>query len=236
MALVRLDAVLLDAFGTLVSMEPPGPNLRAALAARGFEVSEDRAADAFRAEIAYYLDHHVEGRDERSLRDLRDRCASVLLAALDEPGLGLDDARAAMLEAIRFDAFEDAAPALRALRERGARLVVASNWDCSLPQVLAEAGLAGLVDGVVSSAMVGAAKPDRALFAAGLELARSSPERAVYVGDSPANDVGGAAAAGLRAVLLRRGGTRLDRVDADAHADVPPLAVIARLDELPDVI
>ena len=53
-----------------------------------------------------------------------------------EPALDHATARAAMLAAIRFDAFPDAAPALRELREGGLRLVVASNWDCSLPEVL----------------------------------------------------------------------------------------------------
>jgi putative hydrolase of the HAD superfamily len=222
--LVRVDAVLLDGFGTLVSMEPPGPNLRAALAARGVEVSSERAAAAFAAEISYYLEHHVEGRDESSLDDLRDRCARALLEALDQPGLALAPARAAMLEAIRFHAFPDAAPALRSLREKGVRLVVASNWDCSLPRVLEEAGLRELVDGVLPSAIAGAAKPDRALFEAALELAGCPADRALYVGDSPENDVAGAASAGIRAILLRRG--------------AGPCAgdVIAGLDELPRVI
>ena len=141
-----------------------------------------------------------------------------------------------MLEAIRFHAFDDAAPALRALRERGTRLVVASNWDCSLARVLEQAGLGGLLDGVVSSAMAGAAKPRRELFMAALELARTPPDRAIYVGDSPANDVAGAAAAGLRAILLRRGADRLDRTCADASATAEPVAVIAGLDQLPRVI
>ena len=216
--------MLLDGFGTLVSMEPPGPNLRTALAARGVEVTAERAAAGFAAEISYYLEHHVEGRDERSLADLRDRCARTLLDALDQPGLDLATARAAMLEAIRFHPFPDAVPALRSLRSRGIRLVVASNWDCSLPRVLEEAGLRALVDGVVSSAMAGAAKPDRALFEAALELADCPADRALYVGDSPENDVAGASAAGIRAILLRRGGGRSDG------------EVIAGLDELPRVI
>jgi FMN phosphatase YigB (HAD superfamily) len=229
--------VLLDSFGTLVSMEPPGPHLRDALARAGHRVGAERAAGAFRAEIAYYLEHHVEGRDPESLAELRDRCADVLRTALDEPGLSHATARAALLGSIRFAAFPDAAPALRELRRRGLRLVVASNWDASLPEVLAQAGLKNLVDGVLPSAAVGAAKPARALFDAALELAGTSAEHAIYVGDSPANDVAGAAAAGIRAVLLRRGAERLDRSAADAAVDgVRPLAEIERLDELPRVL
>jgi putative hydrolase of the HAD superfamily len=229
--------VLLDSFGTLVSMEPPAPRLQQLLAEAGVHVSAERAAAAFRAEIGYYLAHHVEGRDPAALDDLRDRCAAVLLEALGEPGLDLATARAAMLGAIRFGAYPDAAPALRELRARGIVLVVASNWDSSLPQVLEQAGLAALVDGVVPSAIAGADKPAAAVFEAALALAGCTAERAVHVGDSPLNDVAGAAAAGIRAVLLERGGERPDRDPVDGAAmGARPAARIASLAELPGVI
>jgi putative hydrolase of the HAD superfamily len=237
-ALGRVTAVLLDSFGTLVSMEPPGPRLRARLALVGVEVSEREAADAFRAEIAYYIEHHVEGRDATALDDLRDRCATVLRDALGRPAAGLSvaEARAAMLESIRFHAQPDAAPALRELRSRGLRLVVASNWDCSLPQVLEQAGLGQLVDGAVGSAEVGADKPDPAVFEAALRIAGCPPELALHVGDSPVNDVDGAAAAGIRAVLLERDGERLDGGAHEAGAHGRPVARIASLAELSRVL
>jgi putative hydrolase of the HAD superfamily len=236
MALGRVEAVLLDAFGTLVGMDPPAPRLRAALAARGVDVSEERAADAFAAEIAYYLEHQLDGRDAAGLDELRDRCADVLREALGVPELDHGAARAAMLAAIRFTPYPDARPALLELRERGLRLVVASNWDCSLPGALRDAGLLELLDGVVSSAEVGARKPDARLFARALELAGCPPERALHVGDSMSGDVAGAAAAGIRAVLLRRGGERLDAVPADAAGGPAPGATIESLAELPRVI
>jgi putative hydrolase of the HAD superfamily len=231
MALGRVEAVLLDSFGTLVSMEPPAPRLAVSLG-----VSLEAAERAFRAEIGYYLAHHVEGHDEASLSDLRDRCARVLWEALGDEAalLGLRGARAAMLEAIRFRAYPEAAPALSVLRARGIRVVVASNWDCSLPQVLSQAGLAGLVDGVVASASVGADKPARAVFDAALELAGCGAGDAVHVGDSPTNDVAGAMAAGIRAVLVRRGEPRIDELPADRA--IAPVATIASLTELPGLI
>jgi putative hydrolase of the HAD superfamily len=238
MALGRVEAVLLDSFGTLVSMESPGPRLRAVLARLGVDVSERRAAEAFRAEIGYYLEHHVEGRDAQTLDRLRDRCAASLREALGEPAarLRLAQARAAMLESIRFHAQPDAEPALRELRARGLRLVVASNWDCSLSQVLEQAGLAGLVDGVVGSAEVGADKPAPAVFEAALAIAGCTAERALHVGDSPANDVDGAAAAGIRAVLLSRDGDRPDRRERESSSRARPVARIATLAELPALV
>ncbi|MEA2349535.1 MAG: hypothetical protein QOG86_476 [Thermoleophilaceae bacterium] len=220
-------AVLLDALGTLVRLEPPAPRLRAELAARGFEVGAEAAERAFAAEIAYYLEHHTEGRDASTLAELRNRCAAVLADALGVPALPVAEAREAMLAAIRFEPFADAAPALRELRVRGLRLVVASNWDCSLPEVLERAGLAALVDGVVSSAQAGARKTDPRLFEAALAAAGCGPDEAVHAGDSLGNDVAGAIAAGIRPVLVDRDGTR-----------EPPagVAVIARLGELAALI
>ncbi len=203
-----VGAILLDALGTLVELRPPAPRLRALLAERGFEVSEQRAAAGFAAEIEYYLAHHLEGRDRASLEDLRDRCAAVLLEALALPGLDHATARQALLAALAFEPYPDAAPALRALRAAGVRLVIASNWDCALPDWLGPLGLLELVDGVVTSAEVGADKPDPAVFAAALELAGAEPAAALHVGDSLVNDVEGARAAGLRAVLIARAGAQ----------------------------
>lgn len=214
--------------GTLVALEPPHVRLRATLHAEaGVAVSARRAKDAFRAEIEHYLAHHLEGNDAESLDRLRDDCAAVLHEALGDQAAGVDRAlvRRAMLDAIHFDAYADAAPALRALREGGLRLVVASNWDCSLPEVLEQAGLFGLVDAVVPSAVAGAAKPDTRLFEAALQAAGCAANEAIHIGDSLENDVAGATAAGIAALLLVRGG--------DAPPGVP---VIRSLVELPAVL
>ena len=199
-------AVLIDALGTLVELQPPAPRLRRLLALSGHEVSDERAAAGFGAEIAYYLDHHLDGRDRAGLEDLRDRCARELMAALELPKLDHATARRVMLEALDFKPYPDAEPALRELRERGLRLVVASNWDCSLGDWLRPAGLLELVDDVVTSADVGGAKPGPEVFTRALELAGAEPAEAVHVGDSLANDVEGARAAGIRPLLLIRDG------------------------------
>jgi putative hydrolase of the HAD superfamily len=194
----EVRAVLLDGMGTLVHLIPPAPALAAAL---GVDLAT--AERAFQTEVDYYLVHQLEGSDPSSLGDLRRRCADVLA---DAAGVDRDGAFDALMGAIRFEAFADAAPALEELRARGLRLVVVSNWDWSLTDVLGGAGLLPLLDGIVTSAEVGAAKPAQAIFEAGLAAAGCEPGQAVHVGDSPEHDVEGARAAGVRPLLLARAG------------------------------
>jgi putative hydrolase of the HAD superfamily len=219
----RVRAVLLDVLGTLVELEPPGPALREEIERRtGVDVGEERASAAFAAEISYYLEHHMEGRDMAAVEALRDRCAEEIRRSLALEGLQHAAAREAMLAALRFRAFPDAAPLLRELRARGLRLVAASNWDASLPEGLEQAGLAPYLDGAVSSAVVGAAKPDPAVFLAALAVAGCAPHEAFHVGDSPEADVEGARATGVRVALLDRHG-----VLADPPSPVPKISSLA---------
>jgi putative hydrolase of the HAD superfamily len=202
-------AVLLDALGTLVELEPPWVHLAEAL---GVEPDE-RLVRAVRSEMDYYRDHSHEGRDPDSLAELRARCAKVLSDAL-----GQRIPVETMMSAIRFRAYGDAAPALVELRDLGLKLVCISNWDVSLPEVLDRCGLGGALDGVVTSAEAGVRKPDPAIFAPALELAGCAATEALYVGDTPAEDLAAARAAGIPALLIDRGGgADIDSLQAIRH-------------------
>jgi len=209
----RPTTLLLDALGTLVGLEPPAPALRRELADRfGIDVSPAQARRALSAEILYYRAHLDQGRDPDSLAALRHRCAEVLRAALPPSRqlAQLDTAALtdALLAALRFSEFPDVRDALIAARRRSERVVVVSNWDISLGDVLERLGLAALVDGIVTSAAAGARKPSPSIFRQALELAGTTADRATHVGDSLEEDVGGARAAGIAPVLLCRGGER----------------------------
>lgn len=215
---------MVDCLGTLVRLEPPAPRLRAELARRGIEVSHREADAAFRAEIDYYLAHHVEAADAARLERLRAGCARVLAESLGTAPEQLEAVRGAMLAALAFSPFPDTTPALRALRAAGIRVVVASNWDCSLAAVLERCRLDSLVDGVVTSAQVGAAKPAPAVVEAALALAGRGPESALLVGDSIVNDLGAARAVGLPAILLERAGRSAPGEASAPRARGDPLA------------
>jgi putative hydrolase of the HAD superfamily len=221
----RPRAVLLDALGTLVTFTDPAPRLRALLAQRhGVRVGEDEARQAMVAEVTYYRREHDRAVDAASLAQVRRECAQVLVETL---GLSLDPEAlvATLVEAIAFEAYPDAPPALDALRARGMALAVVSNWDVSLGEALARTGLADRVDAVVVSALVGAAKPDPALFDAALERLGVAAVDAVHVGDTYDDDIVGARAAGVRPVLISRYGTPAP-ADVEAIADLRELLAL----------
>jgi putative hydrolase of the HAD superfamily len=190
-----LDAVTVDAMGTLVELDDPPGRLRTALAARGFERSRDEVNAAFGAEVAYYLPRTVEGRDEASLLDLRRRCTAVFL---EHAGAKLDPESfvPAFVDAIVFRPLAGAQDALVRLRNAGLVLACVSNWDVSLGAHLERSGLDGLFGTAVSSAEAGAAKPDPAVFRVALQQLGVPAGRALHVGDGD-TDREGAAAAGL---------------------------------------
>jgi putative hydrolase of the HAD superfamily len=220
MARQPIRAITLDALGTLLELLPPAPRLRDELAARGVEVSLEEAGRAMKLEIGFYRAHLWMGRDAAGLAELRRRCGEVL-----QDALGLEaDVEDALLAAIVFEPFPDTVPALRALRAAGVKLVAASNWDVSLHEQLERTGLTPLLDGALSSAEVGAPKPDPEIFSRALALAGARPQEALHVGDDVEADVAGALAAGLEPVLI----------DRDGSLEAPPgVRRIASLAELP---
>ncbi len=223
------EAIFFDALGTLVALEAPGPRLRRGLAERaGIEISLAAAEAALAAEISYYRAHLDEGSDGERLAALRRECAVVLHAALPPRtrDIDLQTLLELLLDALKFSAFADAAEALRWARRLPARVVVVSNWDISLEDVLGRLGLASLVDGVVTSASAGARKPSVTIFTRALEVAHATPARTVHVGDSLAEDVAGARAAGIEPILVRR----------DGGAGPAGVRTISSLAELPDAL
>ena len=193
---MTLEAVTIDAYGTLVTLRDPLPALRETLAAHGIERTADDVRAAFRAEVEFYVERSHEGRDEATLALLRRDCAAVFLAAARAP---LDPAAfaPAFVGALEFEELPGAAEACRSLAAAGLRLAVVSNWDVGLHDHLAELGLDGLLDAVVTSAEAGAPKPAPQVFELALERLGAIAGHAVHVGDADA-DAEGARAAGLR--------------------------------------
>jgi putative hydrolase of the HAD superfamily len=138
----------------------------------------------------------------------------------------LDSLRDAFKDVDAWTVYEDVVPTLRRLQEDGAILGVVSNWDSRLPSVLERLGLARFFRNVTVSSLVGAEKPDPAIFLSALEALQADPASTLHVGDLPEVDGAGAEAAGLRAVLVDRRG-RLDPA-LGAFRDLRPIPEMVR--------
>jgi HAD superfamily hydrolase (TIGR01509 family) len=185
-----LDAVTLDAFGTLLELDDHVERLRAALAAAGVERDAAAVEDAFEHEVRHYAAHKCEAGDAASLATLRRDCARVFV---DRLGADLDFTDA-FVEAVVFRPLPGVRDAIGSLREHGLALAVVSNWDCSLAGHLQRIGIH--IDVVVTCAEARAAKPDPAIFRAALTRLGVSAERTLHIGDQ-LEDEAGALAAGL---------------------------------------
>jgi putative hydrolase of the HAD superfamily len=198
--------VLLDFFGTLVWARHWGPAYESILLAHGAPApTVERHLWSSDAYDGQDLSEHAASRDtyvawERMrLHDLAVTCGV--------PEEHADDAAAELWAAAKqyeLVVYDDTVEVLEALRRQGRRLVICSNWDWDLPDLLAELGLADLVDGVVTSARAGSRKPHPRIYVAALELAGATVTEAIFVGDSWGPDVEGPLALGMRAVHVAR--------------------------------
>ena len=103
-----------------------------------------------------------------------------------------------------FELYPDVLTVLNALKQRGIRLAVVSNWPRGLESFCHEMNMDHFFDVIIASADIGIEKPDPRIFGEALRLLHASPESVVHVGDTMDEDIAGALSAGLQAVLLDR--------------------------------
>lgn len=106
---------------------------------------------------------------------------------------------------------------LTELRHRGLRLGLISDCSADVPAVWAESAFAPLVASPVFSCEAGFTKPDPRIYALAWERLAVPPAACLYVGDGSSHELSGAAAAGMRPVLLR---TRYDHCPDPVRPDV----------------
>jgi HAD superfamily hydrolase (TIGR01549 family) len=210
---VGLRAVLFDVDFTLAK---PGPLLgpdgyRDAGRRFGLELDPQRYAEA-RATALLDLQHHPElDHDE----EVWVRFTEDIVRGMGGEGESCRRVAVAItkgwLESANFELYEDVLPVLEALREAGLKIGLVSNTSRDLTAFVRHHGLD--VDAWVSSGVHGKVKPSPTIFTAVLELLNLEPEAAVMVGDSPEDDVAGAEALGMRALLIDREGKH-EREDA----------------------
>ncbi|HVL85193.1 MAG TPA: HAD family hydrolase [Pseudonocardia sp.] len=232
-----IDAVIFDWGGTLTPWRTM--DLRAGWRAYS-EVLH--AEDPQRARALAEALVAADGARWAGVRD--EHRAFTLAEVLADAAADVDSARhAAALDAYRefwvaaTHTDPEAAPMLAVLRERGLRLGVLSStaWPGAWHEEwLRRDGVLDLFDATVWSSELPWTKPHAEAFRAVMAaVGVTDPARCVHVGDRPYDDISGAKAVGMRAVLV-------------PHSDIPPSqrvpvdvepdAVVQRLSELPDLL
>jgi HAD superfamily hydrolase (TIGR01509 family) len=184
-----LDAVTIDAYGTLVTLRDPIPALTAALAERSIERKRDTIVHGFRTEVAHYTKNSATGHDEAGLSRLQRECARVFLDAIGAE-LDVDEFAPVYAGAMHFDLLPGVVAALERLRSLGLELAVVANWDLSLRRLLDEIDLTPYFRAVVHAA--GKPAPDGLLRA--LSQVDAAPSRALHIGDDEADELAARAA------------------------------------------
>jgi putative hydrolase of the HAD superfamily len=213
-----LQAVIFDWGGTLTPWRSVDFDAEAlALAAAALDADDTASARLARA---------VQTVWQRS----RDHHTSATVADIfAEAGLSHDESLLADYRAFwepHTTTDPDAAPLLRRLREDGLRVGVLSNtvWPRAWHEEFFERdGVLPLVDGAVYTSEVPWTKPSPEAFrAAAAAVGVEDPAACVFVGDRLFDDIWGAAAVGMRTILV-------------PHSDIPPEQIGHSLGE-PDAV
>jgi HAD superfamily hydrolase (TIGR01662 family) len=201
---VTLRAVLFDVDFTLAR---PGPELgpegyvRAA-ARHGLRLDAARYEDARLAALADLRRHPDFEHDDEVWFAFTERVVR---------GMGGESpaAYACAVEITRgwerhenFELYEDVLPALAGLRAAGLKLGLVSNSSRDVREFALHHALE--IDAGISSFHHGKTKPHASIFRAVLDLLEVEPGDAAMVGDTVADDVEGALALGMAAILLDR--------------------------------
>lgn len=212
-----IRAVLFDAGATLVHPDPPVEAVYAReFAADGARFTEEdltraltRAWEEVHAQPAG--DRYGGARGEAAFwAAFLNRVRSLLDGGVLSPA-GFERLAGHFQSAAAWAVYADVVPTLEDLRRRGAKLAVVSNWDSYLPKLLAALGLDRFFPVIVVSALEETSKPDPEIFLRACRRLEVEPAEAIHVGDSVTEDLAGARAAGLSALLLDR---------ADGHPQI----------------
>ncbi len=209
-----IKAVFFDLYHTLVRYEPPQEELVAkALKDFGINVSPE----VFRrplvaAEEFIYGEIARRPLSYRSQEERMELYAQYQGIVLREAGIEADKKLVLGLLGkmqqfkMNLVLYDDVAPALTDLKGRGLVLGLISNVEQDMADIFNRLGLTSWLEIIVTSQDAGSNKPHREIFQEALRRAGVQPSEAIYVGDQYQVDIIGANGAGMKGILLDRGG------------------------------
>jgi HAD superfamily hydrolase (TIGR01509 family) len=228
-----IDTVIFDWGGTLTPWNTLDPHdAWRAYTGVAHAGDTDRAAAVAAALLAADHARWATVRDEHRAFTLADVLTD---ASVDHHDAAVDAYREFWAQVSHTD--PEAAPMLAALREQGLRLGVLSStlWPAHWHEEwLRRDGVLDAFDACVWSSDLPFTKPHHTAFEAAMEAVDATdPARCVFVGDRPYDDISGAKAVGMRAVLVPHSDIPpSQRVPVDVHPD----GVIQRLSDLPGLL
>ncbi len=235
MTVVRYATILFDVGETLLHVPEPAPMYREVLAhcGRSLPITE---VESILAAVRQTMDEQIPTwvGDDLTL----DCAASSRRRALHVDTIlslaGVSDCTAARARFFDlyigtefFTLYPDVLEVLERLRSAGYRLGIVSNWESRLPELCSAHEIGSYFDFAVVSEVEGFVKPHPHMYRRALALAGEPAERVVHVGDSLRDDVEGAAAVGIRSILL-------DRTGASATTFQPRISSLAELHQVLD--
>jgi HAD superfamily hydrolase (TIGR01549 family) len=215
-----LKAVIFDVDFTLARPGPDlGPEGYRRLGERyGLTLDPARYEDARRDALATVKRHPELDHDEEIWVLFTQRIIEGMGGVGDTYGAAVE-MEGAWAHAQHFELYDDALPVLEAVRAAGLKIGLLSNSARDLDEFVAHHGLA--VDAVLTSRAHGKTKPHETIFRRMLELLDVSSGDAVMVGDTIEDDIDGARAVGMQAVLVDREGRFPERERLDDLRGLP---------------
>jgi putative hydrolase of the HAD superfamily len=211
---MAIQAVFFDAAGTLIkTAKSVGESYSAIAEKHGIHVAADDLAPRFRqcfessAPLAFPAASadHITALEQAWWKQVVKEVFSPF-GPFDNFDAYFKELFAYFAQAESWVLYPEAKETLAALKARGIKLAVVSNFDSRLIRILQGLGVAAAVDGIFVSSSVGYAKPDQRIFDFVLSAQQLGPGDVLHVGDSITNDVEGAANAGIKGILVDRKG------------------------------
>ncbi|MGL4440845.1 MAG: haloacid dehalogenase type II [Bosea sp. (in: a-proteobacteria)] len=209
-------AVVFDAYGTLFDVHAAVFRHSAAVGPQAQAVSELWRAK----QLEYSWTRSLMGR----YRDFWELTEAALDFALARFAIHDTELRGKLLAAYReLGAYHEVPRVLAELKARGLRTAILSNGSPDmLASAVTSAGLAPLLDAVISVHLLGTFKPPPRAYQPVLDQLGVSRDEVLFI-SSNRWDVAGATAFGFACLWCNRAGL------PEEYADLPPLAVIADL-------
>jgi HAD superfamily hydrolase (TIGR01549 family) len=198
-------AVIFDVDFTIAQPGPDlGPDGYRRLGKRyGLDLDPTRYDDARRAALET-LERHPELDHDEQIWVLFTQRIIEGMGGVGDTHAAAVEMESAWVHAHHFELYDDVLPTLDALRGHGLKIGLLSNSARDLDDFVVHHGLT--VDAVLTSRAHGKTKPHETIFRRMLELLDVAPAEAVMVGDTIEDDIQGARAIGMRAVLVDRVG------------------------------